>query len=61
MSECATIILWQGQYRNDGLERLENLSPSIDRWLRDPRLVGEPSNWLLIAEARLYEPVTDAV
>ena len=50
----ATVSLWRGQYRNDGLERIANLSEGLR--LHDVRLVGEASDWFLLADMHVYEP-----
>lgn len=59
--DIVPIILWHGQYRNDGLEVLDmtltDCSPrSAPRGLRDVRLVGEPTKWFVVADAVRYQP-----
>jgi len=54
----ATIVLWHGQYCNDGRERLETLLRNERTLfgLRSPRLVGRAGSWSLIADAAAYVP-----
>ena len=52
-----TIVLWHGQYRHDGNERLRNLNGGSGlSGLRNPRLTGDAGDWYLIADADAYEP-----
>lgn len=58
MKNRKTVILWTGQYSNDGLERLETLT-RVERCffpVHNPRLVGRPGAWTLIADMLEYIP-----
>lgn len=53
-----TVVAWRGQYRNDGLERLEVLRRHASGLfgLRNPRLIGSSGAWRLLVDAAPASP-----
>lgn len=53
-----TVVLWHGQYRNDGRECLDILKDHERALfgLRNPRLVGQSGDWRLVADSTPYAP-----
>lgn len=49
------VVLWAGEYKNDGLERLRWLNSAANR-VTNAYLVGEPGDWQLVAEAQSHDP-----
>lgn len=54
--DIATVILWHGQYRNDGLEVLNHIVEYRLPGLKNLRLEGAPTRWFLVADAVIYQP-----
>lgn len=52
-----TVVLWHGQYCNDGRARLEILAKHERTLfgLRNPRLEGEAGDWYVVADADRYD------
>jgi hypothetical protein len=46
-----TVVLWRGQYSNDGLERVETLERLT--WARDIRLLGTPGDWRIVGSCEM--------
>lgn len=47
-----TVVLWHGQYSNDGKERMEVLQRYARLFFLDNvRLEGTPGDWRIVAEA----------
>lgn len=60
-THSVTVVLWHGQYCNDGKERMAVLE-RYDRLLfglREPRLVGRSGHWQIVADAVPYQPRDD--
>jgi hypothetical protein len=56
-----TVVLWHGQYVNDAYDALATVKGRGGIMLRymsyrDPRVVGSPGRWYVVAEAYIFEP-----
>lgn len=51
----ADVVIWEGEYKNDGLERMRWINSAANRVI-DAYIVGKPGEWKLIIAGPSYDP-----